>query len=169
MTTAAQKTACVEIGKIPIALSTSDPDFLESLRQRYAGFLSSSHPEFELEFELLRPGWASDDDVRVRREGDDWIIRRGDFSARLDPPLWSGHGAPERKSVLARFASCANYLHSLILADHSRFLLHSASAVLDGKAYLFRHFQRSWQDHDHAPRPCRCHTAGLTNFVHSPG
>lgn len=135
MTTAAPKTACVEIGKIPIALCTSDPDFLELLRQRYAGFLSSSHPEFELEFELLRPGWASDDDVRVRREGDDWIIRRGDFSARWDPR--SGRGTVRQNANPYSLDSVLRILHSLILADRGGFLLHSASAVLDGKAYLF--------------------------------
>jgi len=47
-----QKTACVEIGGIPIALSTSDDRFLDLLRHRYEGFLSASPPEFELEFDL---------------------------------------------------------------------------------------------------------------------
>lgn len=133
--TRARRTACVEIGRIPIALSTSDPDFLDLLRQRYAGFLSSSQPEFELEFELLHPGLASDDDVRVRREGDDWLIRRGDFSARWDPR--SGRGTVRQNANPYSLDSVLRILHSLILADRGGFLLHSASAVLDGKAYLF--------------------------------
>jgi len=133
--TTAKKTACVEIGKIPIALSTSDQRFLDLLRQRYAGFLSSSQPEFELEFELLHPGSASDDDVRVRREGEDWLIRRGDFSARWDPR--SGRGTVRQNANPYSLDSVLRILHSLILADRGGFLLHSASAVLDGKAYLF--------------------------------
>ena len=56
MTAAPRKIACVEIGGIPIALSTSDQGFLDLLRQRYAGFLSSSRPEFELEFDLAAHG-----------------------------------------------------------------------------------------------------------------
>jgi hypothetical protein len=52
MTAAPRKVACVEIGGIPIALSTCDEGFLDLLRQRYDGFLSSSRPEFELEFDL---------------------------------------------------------------------------------------------------------------------
>src|SRR5271155_4984895 len=77
-----RKVACVEIGGIPIALSTEDDGFLDLLRQRYAGFLSSSRPEFELAFALTSPEPASDDDVRVRREGEEWLIERGDFHAR---------------------------------------------------------------------------------------
>src|ERR1039457_4321667 len=78
--------ACVEIGKIPIGLATSDEHFLDLLRQRYSGFLSSSPPEFTLEFDLIEPTAASDDDVRVRRDGDDWLLERGDFHAR-----WNAH------------------------------------------------------------------------------
>src|ERR1700690_1231950 len=85
-----QKVACVEIGGIPIALSTSDPNFLDLLRQRYADFISSSTPQFELEFELVPPGPVSDDDVRVRLEGNQWLIERGDFHARWDPRTGRG-------------------------------------------------------------------------------
>ena len=60
-----QKVACVEIGGIPIALSTSDERFLDLLRQRYEGFLSSSGPEFELQFDLTPAGPVSDDYVRT--------------------------------------------------------------------------------------------------------
>src|SRR5271156_3211205 len=61
------KVECVEVGGIPIALSTSDDNFLNLLRQRYSGFLSSSRPEFELEFDLTSSGPVSDEDVQVRR------------------------------------------------------------------------------------------------------
>jgi hypothetical protein len=90
MTAAPGKVACVEIGGIPIALSTCDEGFLNLLRQRYDGFLSSSPPEFELEFDLAGTGPASDDDVRVRRniDDDEWLIERGDF-----PP--AGPRAPD--------------------------------------------------------------------------
>ena len=54
--TGPRSVTCVEIGGIPIALSTSDKGFLDLLRRRYEGFLSSSRPEFELEFDLTAHG-----------------------------------------------------------------------------------------------------------------
>jgi hypothetical protein len=135
MMAAPQKVACVEIGGIPIALSTCDEGFLDLLRQRYDGFLSSSHPEFELEFDLTSTGPASDDDVRVRRDGDDWLIERGDFHARWDPR--SGRGSVRQNANPYSLDSVLRILHSLILAQRGGFLLHAAGAICDGRAYLF--------------------------------
>ncbi|MBZ5614856.1 MAG: hypothetical protein LAO23_12670 [Acidobacteriia bacterium] len=127
--------ACVEIGGIPIALSTSDEGFLNLLRQRYEGFLSSSRPEFALEFDLTSAGPASDDDVQVRREGDEWILRRGDFHARWNP--CTGQGRVRQDANPYSVDSVLRIVHSLILAERGGFLLHSASAICDGRAYLF--------------------------------
>jgi hypothetical protein len=135
MTAAPRKVACVEIGGIPIALSTGDEGFLDLLRQRYDGFLSSSHPEFELEFDLSSSEAVSDDDVRVRRDGDDWLIERGDFHARWDPR--SGRGSVRQNANPYSLDSVLRILHSLILAQRGGFLLHAASAICDGRAYLF--------------------------------
>lgn len=132
---AAQKVACVEIGGVPIALSTDDERFLDLLRQRYDGFLSSSRPEFELEFDLTSTGPVSDDDVRVRREGDEWRIERGDFHARWDPR--TGRGSVRQNANPYSLDSVLRILHSLILAQRGGFLLHAASAICDGRAYLF--------------------------------
>jgi len=132
---AARKVACVEIGGIPIALSTCDEGFLDLLRQRYAGFLSSSRPEFELEFDLTSTGTVSDDDVRVRREGGEWLMERGDFQARWDPR--TGRGSVRQNANPYSLDSVLRILHSLILAERGGFLLHSASAICDGHAYLF--------------------------------
>jgi hypothetical protein len=132
---AARKVACLEIGGIPIALSTCDEGFLDLLRQRYAGFLSSSRPEFELEFDLTSTGTVSDDDVRVRREGGEWLMERGDFQARWDPR--TGRGSVRQNANPYSLDSVLRILHSLILAERGGFLLHSASAICDGQAYLF--------------------------------
>jgi hypothetical protein len=138
--TAPQKVACVEIGGIPIALSTSDDAFLDLLRQRYGGFLSASRPEFELEFDLTSSGPVSDDDVRVRRNNDavnnqEWILERGDFRARWDPR--TGRGRVRQNSNPYSLDSVLRILHSLILAERGGFLLHAASAICDGRAFLF--------------------------------
>ena len=135
MIAAPRKVACVEIGGIPIALSTSDDGFLDLLRQRYDGFLSSSRPEFELEFDLKSAPPASDDDVRVRRDGDQWLVERGDFQARWDPR--TGQGRVRQNANPYSLDSVLRIVHSLIIAERGGFLLHSASAICDGRAYLF--------------------------------
>jgi len=134
---AAPRKTCVEIGGIPIALSTRDEGFLDLLRQRYAGFLSSSAPEFELEFDLTSTGPASDDDVRVRRNVDDdeWILERGDFHARWAPR--TGRGKVRQNANPYSLDSVLRILHSMILAERGGFLLHAASAICDDRAYLF--------------------------------
>ena len=133
--TGLQEVECVEIGGIPIALSTSDEGFLALLRQRYDGFLSSSPPEFELEFDLNSAGRSSDDDVRVWREGDEWSMKRGDFYARWDPG--TGRGWVRQNANPYSLDAVLRILHSLILAQRGGFLLHAASAICDGRAYLF--------------------------------
>jgi hypothetical protein len=138
---APRKVACVEIGGIPIALSTCDDRFLDLLRQRYNGFLSSSPPEFELEFDLTDTVPVSDDDVSVRREGNnegnkkDWLIERGDFCARWNPR--TGQGRVRQNANPYSLDSVLRILHSLILAERGGFLLHAASAICGGRAYLF--------------------------------
>lgn len=128
---------CVEIGGIPIGLSTSDGGFLDLLRRRYDGFLSSSRPEFELEFDLMPAGPVSDDDVRVRRNDndEDWILERGDFRAQWNPR--TGRGRVRQSANPYSLDSVLRILHGLILAERGGFLLHAASAICQGRAYLF--------------------------------
>ena len=133
--TAPQKTACVEIGAIPIALSTFDDGFLDLLNRRYDGFLSSSRPEFELEFDLSATYSVSDADVRVCRDGEGWMLQRGDFRARWDPR--TGRGTVRQDANPYSLDTVLRILHSLILAERGGFLLHAASAICDGQAFLF--------------------------------
>ncbi len=129
------KVACVEIGGIPIALSTSDERFFALLLQRYEGFLSSSPPEVHLDFDLIS-GSVSDEDVHVRRDhAGAWILQRGDFHAHWDPR--SRRGRVRQNANPYSLDSVLRILHSLILAERGGFLLHAASAICDGRAYLF--------------------------------
>src|ERR1700723_3151556 len=129
------KTECVEIGGIPIALSTRDEGFVALLRQRYEGFLSTSKHEFKLDFDLSSLGPSPDDDVHVRREGNDWTITRGDFRARWNSV--TGKGTVRQNSNPYSLDAVLRILHSLILAERGGFLLHAASAICDGRALLF--------------------------------
>ena len=136
MTQTDNPTGCViQIGDITIALRTGDRGFLDLLRERYAGFLSSSPPEVELDFELIPPRPVSDDDVRVRREGTEWLMERGDFRAQWNPA--TGHGRVRQTANPYALDSVLRILHSLILSARGGFLLHAASGICEGRAYLF--------------------------------
>ena len=131
---AAVKSACVEIGGIPIGLSCCDDGFLDLLRQRYRGFMTGALPEFELEFDLSGPAVVSDE-IMVGREGGQWLIERGDLQARCD--MGTGRGRVRQNANPYSLDAVLRILHSLILAERGGFLLHSASAICEGRAYLF--------------------------------
>jgi len=131
----AKNVACVEIGGIPISLSTSHGHFFELLLQRYEGFLSTSAPECALEFDIVDGGAPSDDDVCVRHDGPEWLLQRGDFVARWDPR--TGNGTVRQNANPYSLDSVLRILHSLILAERGGFLLHAASAICEQRACLF--------------------------------
>ena len=131
----ARKVACVEIGGIPISLATSHETFFDLLLKRYEGFLSASPAEFELEFDIVEAGLVSDDGVSVRRKEAEWQIERGDFLARWNPH--TGTGRVRQNANPYSLDSVLRILHSLILAERGGFLLHAASALCEGNAYLF--------------------------------
>jgi hypothetical protein len=136
MTVVTDKFECVvEIGGIPIALRTDDQGFLKLLRQRYAGFLSSSQPELELDFDLIKPGPGSDEDVRISRQGAEWLLERGDFRARWDP--LTGRGRVRQSPNPYALDSVLRILHSLVLSARGGFLLHAGSGICEERAYLF--------------------------------
>lgn len=126
----------VEIGQVPISLRCDDAKFCSLIEQRYSGFLNSkAEPEFELEFELVAPSNPSDEDARVSREGDVWSLERGDFHAEWNVEARRGwvRQSPNPYSL----DSVLRILHSLVLADEGGFLVHAASAVRNGRAFLF--------------------------------
>lgn len=126
----------VEIGQVPISLKCDDAKFYSLIEQRYCGFLNSkAEPKFELEFELTTPLEPSDQDACVSREGDVWFLDRGDFHAEWNVKSRCGwvRQSPNPYSL----DSVLRILHSLVLADEGGFLVHAASAVRNGRAFLF--------------------------------
>ena len=130
-----RKVACVEIGGIPISLATNHETFFDLLLKRYEAFLSASPAEFELEFDIVEAGSVSDDGVSVRRKDEEWQIERGDFLARWNPRTRAG--CVRQNANAYSLDSVLRILHSLILAERGGFLLHAASAICEGNAYLF--------------------------------
>jgi hypothetical protein len=126
----------VEIGAIPILLQSSSPEFCELLAKRYAGFVNPlSEPTYRFEIELDPAGEPSDEDAQVSREGSLWRFRRGDFRATWDARAGRGwiRQCPNPYSI----DTVLRITHSLVLAEEGGFLVHAASAIRSGAAYLF--------------------------------
>jgi hypothetical protein len=126
----------VQIGSIPILLQPSDPEFCRLLEERYAGFvIPSADAPYRFEIQLDPLGEPSDEDARVSREGSTWYFRRGDFRAHWEARTGRGHirQCPNPYSI----DTVLRLTHSLILAAQGGFLVHAASAIRGGAAYLF--------------------------------
>jgi hypothetical protein len=93
-------------------------------------------PAFELDVELFPPGLMSDaEEARVRLEGGRWVMERGDFRAECDPVR--RRGWVRQSANPYSIDAVLRMLHSLILARDGGFLVHAASAVRNGRAFLF--------------------------------
>ena len=133
----------IEIGGMAIALHTQDSAFRRLIEERYRGFVgSSSRPNFEFEVNLheaQEPAESDDDsaadELEVKIEGDDWVLRRGDFQARWDRN--SSRGQIRQSCNPYSIDSVLRIVHTLILAREGGFLVHAASAIRGGKAFLF--------------------------------
>ncbi len=131
----------IEIGAMPVLVRTSSPEFLHVLRERYGGFVNSgAQPVFEFEVEIVRPGTIptaiGDDEVlSVRFDAGRWVLERGDFRAELDPAL--RHGRIWQSATPYAIDAAFRIVHSLLLAKQGGLLVHAASVVRNGRAFLF--------------------------------
>jgi len=127
----------IEIGGMAVEVRSESPEFLEMLERRYSGFLSpEALPGFELDVELVAPGRITrEEDLSVRFEAGRWLIERGDLRAEWEPASRRGRivQSPNPYSIDA----VLRIVHSLILAQEGGLLVHAASAVRNGKAFLF--------------------------------
>lgn len=122
---------------MPVRVTAQDPSFLAMLRERYSGYIASSQdPEIEFDVDLSPPrGSDPDADVRVSCEKGRWMLERGDFWAEWDPV--TRHGRIRQTANPYSIDAVLRIVHTLILARRGGFLLHSASAIRHGKAFLF--------------------------------
>ena len=127
----------IEIGGLPIRLSADDPAFISLLNGRYSGFVSnSSQPRFEFQIDIAPPGLISkDQDVSVRLDSGKWRFDRGDFHAEWDP--FTGRGRVRQTANPYSIDCVLRIVHTLLLAKEGGFLLHAASAVRNGRAFMF--------------------------------
>jgi hypothetical protein len=131
----------IEIGGMPVRVHTTDPGFLAMLQNRYAGFVTSSeHAEqsAEIDFDVdLRAPSSTDPDaeVSVTHQQGHWTLTRGDFRAEWEPAM--RRGWVRQSANPYSIDAVLRIVHTLVLARQGGFLLHSASAIRNGKAFLF--------------------------------
>ena len=132
----------IAIGGVPVRVNTTDADFLALLEDRYAGFVndgvanSGAQAEFEFDIDLTPPaGTDPEADVSVRYRSGRWFMERGDFRAEWDPATRSGRIRQSANPY--SIDAVLRIVHTLVLVKQGGFLLHSASAIRNGKAFLF--------------------------------
>ena len=149
----ALETRVVEIGGVAIALRTGSLAFARMVEERYAGFVTdggegNSGIRFDIELRESAAGVGescemedaeleglAEDDLSVRYEGGVWWMERGDFVAQWDPR--SGRGRIRQAANPYSLDSIIRIVHSLVLAERGEFLVHAASAIRNGCAFLF--------------------------------
>jgi hypothetical protein len=127
----------IEIGGMPIRVNTTDADFLGMLQNRYAGFVGSSEgAAVEFDIDLFTPGFVDPDaDLRVTQHAGKWTLERGDFRAVWEPAR--GTGTIRQSANPYSIDAVLRIVHTLVLAREGGFLMHAASAIRNGKAFLF--------------------------------
>ncbi len=129
----------IEIAGLRAAVVTRDRDVLDVVRDRYKGFLSPGTPDWRIEIDLREAdGHRSDGDVLVSRDGERarFVVKRWDFAGMVDL-------AERRASVTFGDAneysidSFLRILYSLALLDAHGLVVHAASLIRNGRAYLF--------------------------------
>ncbi|HUA32322.1 MAG TPA: hypothetical protein VMA09_01855 [Candidatus Binataceae bacterium] len=131
----AHHTTSVAIGGLPIGITSADGEFIAMLERRYAGFLGGD-AAVQFEVDVVPPSQIGDDeDLAVRREGERWTMTRGDFRADFDPV--SQRGKVRQGAYPYAIDSVMRIVHSLMLVERGGFLLHAASVVRNGRAFIF--------------------------------
>jgi hypothetical protein len=128
----------VEIGKYPVRLSADDPGLLESVCARYRGFVTDtpSIAPFDFAIEVVPDALPGNDEIRVTCSDGCWRFERDMFQAEWFPE--SGRGSVRQAGPFATsIDSVLRILHTLLLAPRGGFLLHAASAVRNGSAFVF--------------------------------
>ncbi len=125
------------IGGVTVRVRSASERFLRILDERYAGFMVQGvTPDYGFDVELIAPRDGSpDDDVRVWRSEGWWHLQRGDFRAEWDPA--SRQGRIRQSANPYSIDTVLRIVHTLVLAREGGFLIHAASAVRNGKAFIF--------------------------------
>ncbi len=126
------------IGRVSFRLETASERFRELLVARYSGFVAAvKNPDISLQITLRTPTEevSPDDDLLVTSRGRVWNFKRGDFFAEWN--CTTGFGTVTQHDSPYAIDSVIRVALSLFLASRSGLLVHGASAIRDGRAYMF--------------------------------
>lgn len=137
----------LDIGAMPIVVRTGDARFVRMIEERYGEFVNAHRADAvaKLDVEVVESArlvaddsesWVdADSDARVHVQDGFWIMERADFRAEWNPQ--SCHGCVRLAAHPYALDGVLRILHSLILARAGGFLVHAASAVRNGRAFIF--------------------------------
>lgn len=132
----------IGIASLCTALITRDPDVADAVHARFKGFISSGPVDWRVEVSP-RPGRPPfPEGVVVRRDGGPtrFTVRRHDFAGIVDLSARTADVAltsPDDRSKDVAIESFLRILYSLALVEARGLVVHAASLVRDGGAYLF--------------------------------
>jgi hypothetical protein len=141
-----EKALQIVIAGIPVRVLTQDAAYQNTLEELYAGFIDATAkaPTLDLQIELEpASAIAAPEDkngtelgpVSVRLAEGRWRIEREDVTAEWDP---ISRRAWVRQTASPFSTDCVlRIVHSFLAASEGGFLLHSASAIRNGRAFLF--------------------------------
>lgn len=127
------------IARLRVAVVMRDPDVADILRDRYKGFVSPGVADWRLDLEIgaLAPGPTAEDVLVARHDGAPrFRVERADFRASVDLG---------QRSAVVTLADTNEYsldsflrvLYSLALVDAAGLIVHAASLVRNGVAWVF--------------------------------
>jgi hypothetical protein len=138
LSTGAAESLSIEIGGVALALRTRDSSFRRMVENRYAGFVGDSpapQSEFDIDLYDSSEPVPADNQLEVKLEAGEWLLKRGDFRASWTPSTRRGH--IRQSSNPYAIDSVLRIVHSLILAKQGGFLVHAASVIRGAKAFIF--------------------------------
>jgi len=130
------------IAGVPAEVTTRDSGLADIVRERYKGFLGAGHPPdsptWRIELNAAATSPALSDDVVVRSDGraDRFIVSRGDLAGIVDLGARRGtvsFATPNEFAV----DTFLRIMYSLALVEAGGLIVHAASLVRRGRAFLF--------------------------------
>jgi hypothetical protein len=129
----------IEIAGLRTGILTEDPEVAGVVRERYQGFLSAGTPGWRIAMQAqAAPTPSAAGEVVVTRHGDrpSFAVQRGDFAGTLDLRHRCGTVTLREPSEVS-IDSFIRIAYSLALLEVRGLLLHAASLIRGGRAYLF--------------------------------
>ena len=129
----------IEIGGIPVLLRVEDCALKAAIDKRYAAYLTPNPSTEPIELTVtIAPngGFCQSELPRAKWLNGRWLFECLDFNAEWFPESGRGWIRQER-AVHRSLDSVLRVLHSLLLVPEGGCLLHAASAVRNGRAFVF--------------------------------